>query len=201
MFRTERYPRPWRLTGLRPPPRIETERLVLRCWDPADARLFASAFRASREHIGAWIPPAWDEPTELSGITQRLEQFRDEFHAGNGFVYAILDPAEAEVLGEGGLMPRLGKGALEIGYWIHVGHVGRGIATETTHALTRAALALPEVERVEIHCDPANGPSAAVPHKLGYRLTDPPDSDDTLVFKLESVGELVDPGTGERRDR
>ena len=202
MFRTDRYPRPWKLAGPTPPPRIETERLVPRCWVPADARLFESALRTSREHIGAWVPPAWDEPSELIEITQRLEKFRAEFHAGVGFVYAILNAAETEVLGEAGLMPRLGAGTLEIGYWIHVDHVGRGLATETTRALTLAGLALPEVGRIEIHCDPANLPSAAVPRKLGYRLTDPPDldasspeapaRDDPLVFALEAIGELAD---------
>ncbi len=201
MFRSERYPQPWKLTGPTPPRRIETQRLVLRCWEPADAHLFASALGVSREHIGAWIPPVWDEPTELDGIARRLEQFRAEFDAGIGFLYAMLDATETAVLGEAGLMPRIGPGALEIGYWVHVEHVGRGLATEATHALTVAGLALPEVDRIEIHCDPANVPSAAVPRRLGYHLTHPPDRDqsnagshsegDTLIFTLGSIGELA----------
>lgn len=201
MFRSERYLQPWRLTGPTPPSRIEGQRLVLRCWEAADARLFESALRASREHIGAWIPPVWDEPTELDAIGRRLEQFRAEFHAGVGFVYAMLDATESEVLGEAGLMPRIGPGALEIGYWVHVDHVGRGLATEATYALTRAALALPEVKRIEIHCDPANVPSAAVPRRLGYHLTQPPRLDlaspdsrsprEVLVFALEAVDDLA----------
>jgi hypothetical protein len=137
VFRSERYPQPWKLTGPTPPRRIETQRLVLRCWEPADAHLFASALRVSREHIGAWIPPTWDEPSELDDIARRLEQFRAEFHAGIGFVYAMLDTTETEVVGEAGLMPRLGPGALEIGYWVHVDHVGRGLGTEATHAPAR----------------------------------------------------------------
>lgn len=207
MFRSERYPQPWMLTGPTPPRRIERGRLVLRCWDPADAQLFESALRVSREHIGAWIPPAWDEPSELDAITLRLEQFRSEFHSGTGFVYAMFDASETEVLGEAGLMPRIGPGALEIGYWVHVDHVGRGLATEATHALTLAGLALPEVDRIEIHCDPANGPSAAVPRRLGYHLTHTPDLDlsspdpqlpgDVLIFALEAIGELKDRTAGE----
>lgn len=196
MFRSERYPRPWRLTGSTPPRRIEGQRLVLRCWEAADAQLFETALRASREHIGAWIPPVWDESLELDAIERRLEQFRAEFHAGIGFVYAMLNAAETEVLGEAGLMPRIGPGALEIGYWVHVDHVGRGFATEATRALTLAGLALPEVDRIEIHCDRANVPSAAVPRRLGYHLTRPvdpgaPSADsqsprDVLVFALEA---------------
>lgn len=207
MFRSERYLQPWRLTGPTPPRRIETQRLVLRCWEPTDARLFEPALRVSREHIGAWIPPVWDEPSELDDIARRLGQFRAEFHAGIGFVYAMLDATETEVLGEAGLMPRIGPGALEIGYWVHVDHVGLGLATEATRALTLAGLALNEVDRIEIHCDAANIPSAAVPRRLGYRLTRPPDLDrshpdshgpgDLLVFALEAIGDLADGPAGE----
>ena len=201
MFRSERYPRPWQLTGPLPPERIESRRLVLRCWESDDVSRFEAALRVNREHIGAWIAPVRDEPSDLDGIGRRLEQFQMEFRAGIGFVYAIFDAAETEVLGEIGLMPRVGPGALEIGYWVHVDHVGRGIATEATRALTLAGLALPEVGRIEIHCDPANVPSAAVPRRLGYRLTNPPAADpvapdhgsgDILVFELDSVDGLTD---------
>ena len=73
MFRSERYSRPWTLTGPTPPRRIEGPRIVLRGWEPADARLFEPALRANRAHIGAWIPPVWDEPSELDVLG---DQFR-----------------------------------------------------------------------------------------------------------------------------
>jgi RimJ/RimL family protein N-acetyltransferase len=56
----------------------------------------------------------------------------------------------------------------EIGFWIHVDHIGKGMATESTAALTNVAFAVDGVSRVEIRCDPANVRSAAVPAKLGY---------------------------------
>lgn len=112
VFRTERYPRPWRLAGPKPPLRIETHRLVLRCWDAADARLFMFALQANRQHIGACISPVWEEPSELADAARRLEQFQAEFDAGLGFVFAILDSTETQVLGEAGLMPRLVPGTL-----------------------------------------------------------------------------------------
>jgi RimJ/RimL family protein N-acetyltransferase len=69
-----------------------------------------------------------------------------------------------------GLHGRIGPGALEIGYWVARDHTGRSLATNGAAALTGAALALPGIERVEIHCDQANLASAAVPRKLGFRL-------------------------------
>lgn len=69
-----------------------------------------------------------------------------------------------------GLHDRSGGGAVEIGYWCHVDHLGRGVATRAARALTALPAGLPTVDRVEIHCDEANLRSAAVARRLGYRL-------------------------------
>jgi RimJ/RimL family protein N-acetyltransferase len=60
--------------------------------------------------------------------------------------------------------------AIEIGYWTHVAHAGRGYMTAAAGSITQVAGALPDVDRVEIHTDEANLRSAAIPRKLGYRL-------------------------------
>jgi ribosomal-protein-serine acetyltransferase len=59
---------------------------------------------------------------------------------------------------------------LEIGYWVHVDHVGRGLATELSAALTDTAFTVDGIERVEIHHDRANVRSGAVPARLGFTL-------------------------------
>src|SRR5262249_60537312 len=59
----------------------------------------------------------------------------------------------------------------------------RGFATAAAEALTSAALGLPGVRRVEIHCDEANVASAAIPRKLGYRL------DRVVAHEPEAPGE------------
>ena len=69
-----------------------------------------------------------------------------------------------------GLHRRIGPRAVEIGYWTHVDHAGRGYMTAAAKAVTEAAEALDDVDRVEIHTDEANLRSAAIPQKLGYRL-------------------------------
>src|SRR6185436_1084270 len=64
---------------------------------------------------------------------------------------------------------RVGDGAREIGYWIATAHAGKGLATESTGALVRVGFEVERLERVEIHCDPANVRSLAIPRKLGFR--------------------------------
>ncbi len=149
------------------PYRVVTDRLVLRCWTPRDAPAIKAAIDESLEHLRAWMPWAHDEPTELPDMVERLQGFRADFDRGEQFVYGFLDRA-GEVAGGGGLHRRVGDGALEIGYWIHVGRLRRGLAAEATAALTRVAFDVCGVERVEIHVDARNAPSAGVPRRLGY---------------------------------
>lgn len=148
--------------------RVCTPRLVIRCWDPEDAPLLAEAITESLEHLRPWMPWVESEPEPLDAKIERLRRFRGAFDLDDDYVYGIFDPEEKRVLGGTGLHTRVGPEAREIGYWIHADHVGRGYATETAAALTRVAFEVDEVARMEIHCDPANGRSAAVPRKLGY---------------------------------
>ena len=152
----------------RPAYRIETERTVIRCWDPRDALLLKEAVDASLDHLKPWMPWAEQEPTDVEAKVQVLRGFRGKFDLGQDFTYGIFDADERQVIGGTGLHTRLGKGALEIGYWIRADHINRGLATEVAAALTRAAFQAYDVNRVEIHCDPQNVRSAAVPRKLGF---------------------------------
>lgn len=148
--------------------RIETERLVIRCWNPADAPLLAAAIEASVDHLSPWMPWARDEPSPMDERIERLRRFRGLFDLSQDFVYGIFNLDETQVLGGSGLHTRRGKEAREIGYWIHVDYINRGLATESSAALTRVAFEVDGVRRVEIHCDPENVRSAAIPEKLGF---------------------------------
>lgn len=158
------------MTERRPGPayRIHTSRLAIRCWEPADAPLLKAAIDASVEHLLPWMPWAADEPQSVEQKIGLLRGFRGRFDLDQDYVYGILDRDEREVLGGTGLHTRAGKAALEIGYWIHVDHINRGFATEASAALTQVAFEVNGVDRVEIHCDPNNVRSAAVPRKLGF---------------------------------
>jgi RimJ/RimL family protein N-acetyltransferase len=151
-----------------PPYRIVTPRLVIRCYRPADAQALETAIHASLDHLRPWMPWAHAEPEPLEAKVQRLRAFRGKFDLDQDYVYAIFSPDESRLVGGTGLHPRVGADALEIGYWIHAGEAGKGLARESTAALTRVAFEVAGVRRVEIRCDPANAASAAIPRKLGY---------------------------------
>jgi RimJ/RimL family protein N-acetyltransferase len=154
----------------RPSPahRLATDRLVIRCWQPQDAPLLKEALDSSLDHLRPWMPWAHDEPKPLEEKIDLLRGFRAAFDQGEDFVYGVFDAEEQRVLGGSGLHRRVGELGLEIGYWIRADAVGRGLATEAAAALTHAGLAVEGIDRIEIHCDPRNQASAAVPRKLGY---------------------------------
>ncbi len=152
-----------------PPARIRTERLLIRRYVPEDAPLLKDAIDSSLDHLRAWMPWAIAEPSELPALEARLARFHEDFIAGRDFVFGIFDPADRTLLGGIGLHARIGPGALEIGYWLRQSETGRGYITEAARAITNAAFAMPDIERIEIHCDPENTRSAAVPRRLGYR--------------------------------
>jgi RimJ/RimL family protein N-acetyltransferase len=171
------------------PFRIETERLVLRCLKPADAPLDRDAIDSSLEHLRPFMAFAWEAPEPIEVLAERLGEHAQRFASGVDFIFGIFGPDEAEMYGCCGLHPRIGPGALEIGYWLRVSRIGRGFATEAAAALTRVAFEHCGIDRVEIRADPANVASLAVPAKLGFA------PDGTLRRRLPPIG----PGA-ERRD-
>lgn len=108
------------------------------------------------------MPWAENEPEDLPAKVERLRTFRGQFDLGQEFVYGIFDRDERMVFGGTGLHRRVGLGA------IRADQINRGLATEVAGALTRVAFEVERVNRVEIHCDPGNVRSQAVPRKLGY---------------------------------
>ena len=147
-----------------------TPRLLIRGWAPPDAPELKAAIDGSLAELQRWMAWARSEPSDLPVIEERLARFQAEFEAGTNWACGIFLRSSGEVLGGVSLLPRIGPGALELGYWLRNECTGRGYATEAAAALTRVGLAMPGIERIEIRCDPENRPSAAVPARLGYRL-------------------------------
>jgi RimJ/RimL family protein N-acetyltransferase len=152
----------------RPAYRIETERLVIRCWSPEDAPRLRKALDECDSHLRPYIPFMKDEPRTLEQTAHWLRGHRASFDLGQMYRYAIFDANEENLLGENMLLSRVGPGGLEIGYWTHKDAIGKGIATETSSVLIRWAFEFEKMDRVEIMCAPENAASACIPAKLGF---------------------------------
>jgi RimJ/RimL family protein N-acetyltransferase len=152
-----------------PPAELHGPTVTLRQYRLTDRDALFEAIATSHAHLQRWMPWAQAPPTDESVLAFLIPAVVN-FGASHAADYAITVAGSGRFAGGCGLLPRIGPGALEIGYWLDVRCVGQGLATEAVALLTDAALAIDDVNRVEIHCDQANVRSAAVPERLGYRL-------------------------------
>jgi RimJ/RimL family protein N-acetyltransferase len=138
--------------------------VTLRRWRPCDAEALLAAIIESQDQLRPWMH--WADGYDQERAAEYLRVCETEWASGEAFAYAVI--VADSIVGSAGLHNRVGDGGLEIGYWVRSGWTGRGIATDAAAALTAAALALPGVDRVEIHHDAANLASGRIPAKLGY---------------------------------
>jgi ribosomal-protein-serine acetyltransferase len=104
----------------------------------------AAAVQVSLSHLEPWMPWATEpaaDPAEQRARTREAERQWDE---GSDYGHVLRAREGGPVLGMFGLHRRIGPAALQIGYWLHPGYLGRGYATKAVGALTEAALNLPD---------------------------------------------------------
>ena len=149
------------------PPRLITDHLVLRLWQPEDEPLFMEAVAESLEQLRPWLP--WSR-APLDEQWGEMEKFLARPESADDLIYGLFDAAESRVLGGVGVHLRNGSDDREIGYWLRTDAVGRGWVTEAVAALTGEIFRELPVGTVTIVCDPPNVRSAGVPQRLGFEL-------------------------------
>ena len=183
-----------RLSG--PAYRIETARTVLRCFAPSDVDMLARAVEESVAHLRPWMAWAAHEPVPHAQRLEWMRTSRGHFDLGSDYTYGIFDPEERRILGSAGLKLAASVDERELGYWVHVAEVGKGLATEVALALVRVGFDLEALDAIDVRCDPQNLRSARVAEKLGCSgpVLDPlslPMADgskrDTHVYSLSRV--------------
>jgi RimJ/RimL family protein N-acetyltransferase len=153
-----------------PPERVEAGPVSLRRVRASDAGAIAAAVGASLDYLQPWMPWATPAAAERRGQLSRVAEADQWWESGVRYTYSVVTSDRGTLVGEITLHPRLGEASAEIGYWIAASQAGRGYATAAGAAISEVGLALPGVSQVEIHCDAANVPSAAIARKLGFRL-------------------------------
>lgn len=128
-----------------------------------------------------WARPDRVSPEHFAGF---IESSLEEWTSGVSHNFHVIEIETAELVGNCGLMRRVGPGAIEIGYWIRSDRAGRGYATEAARLLVDAAGLLDDIERIEIRFDAANGASAAVAAKTGAVETERRD------VEIDNPGEI-----------
>ena len=138
--------------------------VTLRRFRAEDSDALYRAVTESLDHLRPWAP--WAADYTRASAEEYLARSIRHWDDGTEYNYAIT--TAGALVGSIGLMARIGPGGLEIGYWVHRAHTGRGLATAAAQALVEQAFRLPGVDRVEIVHDELNVPSGKIPARLGF---------------------------------
>lgn len=151
-------------------------RVRVRNFRVADAQELAACTASAAEHIREWIAWGWNEPQSAAEKRSLIAGFeRNRQLAGDSFCGVWLRGPADRLIGGVGLHPRGGElppGHVELGYWLHPEATGRGLASEATGLLTRAAFAVFGYETVELRIRPDNAKSRALAERLGFRWSE-----------------------------
>ena len=189
-----------RLSG--PAYRIETERTSLRCLEPRHAALVSDAIAESLSHLRPWMAWAAQEPLSFEKRVERMRTNRGHFDLGSDYIYGIFSKDQQQLYGVIALKQSTTVDERELGYWLHVAQVGKGLAYEAALAAVRVGFDLEALDAIEVRTDPQNVRSARTAERLGFSGPSidplsyaPPDGGkrDTLVYGLSRVQYVLSP--------
>jgi RimJ/RimL family protein N-acetyltransferase len=155
-----------------PPSRIvyrdPTRYLELRPWAFGDVDALTNAVNESVPELKAFMPWA-HQPLTREGEYALVAKFQADYHAGREYVLGMFSEA-GDALGGVGMHPRvaLNPRALEVGYWCHSAHAGKGWTTLAVRMLTVLAFDLFRCDRLQVTYDEENPASRRVVEKCGF---------------------------------
>lgn len=148
--------------------KIFTPRTIIRCYEEADASALNEALIESNAHLREWLNFAEKDKWNVEDQLSKIQDWRISFVENQDQVFGIFDRFNLQYIGSIGYHKRVGPGGIEIGYWTRVSKINQGFMTEAVKALIKLAFEYYFYDRVEIHCQPGNLASTAIPKKLGF---------------------------------
>lgn len=142
--------------------------LALRPWGLRDVDALLRAVHESAAALRPYMPWAHSIPTREDEYAL-VTRFQESYWAGREYVLGMF-AEDGTVLGGVGLHPRvpLNPRGLEVGYWCHAAHAGRGWTTLAVQMLTALAFDRLGCDRLQLMHAASNVASRRVAEKCGF---------------------------------
>jgi [ribosomal protein S5]-alanine N-acetyltransferase len=162
-------------------PQLGDEALILRGFVDNDVALVQTASGDPLIPLITTVP----RDADLMAALAFIQRQRSRMLEGSGYSFAIADAASDEALGQIGVWP-LNHGRASVGYWVARQHRGRGVGGHALAMVSKWALTLPDLHRLELYIEPWNEASWRAAERCGYER-------EGLLRQWQDVG-------GQRRD-
>jgi ribosomal-protein-alanine N-acetyltransferase len=147
---------------------LESERLVLRPFEPGDAQSLHLAANV-REIADTMVNLPHPYPLDLAH--RWISYIRKCMEDGAAYEFAVTERASERLLGVAGLVSVDATHQNgELGYWIATSDWGKGFATEAAISVVHWAFDDLKLERVHARCLVRNTASVRVLEKAGFQL-------------------------------
>lgn len=146
------------------PPRLETERLVLRALTPDDA---AAIFAYSSDpEVARYV--AWDAHRSVDDTKAFLDLTMGRYASGDALDWGMVYKGDGRLVGTSGFVGREPEHArAEVGCVLHRVYWGMGLAAEALGAMISFGFERMGLNRIEGRCIAENTASARIMEKAG----------------------------------
>jgi RimJ/RimL family protein N-acetyltransferase len=150
-----------------PEPPLQRGRVLLRPWTRADVPWIAAV--CDDLTISGWSP-TMPHPYAESDALEWLETQEPDRRAGRAIHFAVADASgrASGAISVNAIDPA--QSTASVGYWLAREARGRGTMTVALALLTRWALGVLDLARLELLTDPENEASRRVAERCGFRL-------------------------------
>jgi RimJ/RimL family protein N-acetyltransferase len=148
-----------------PPDTFQTERLLLRRPEAADA---AEIFRRWTQDPEVTRYLVWEPHTSIAESEAHISRCRASWADGTAFVWFLEDRTGGGLVGS--VASRLSQRGVNLGYLLARDAWGKGLMVEALTPIVEFWLSQPQVFRVWATCDIENRGSQRVLEKAGFQL-------------------------------
>ncbi len=154
------------MTEPKPLPTLQTERLILRAFTPADA---ADVRRLAGDRNVAEMTMVIPHPYEDGVAEEWIAKHQETFQKGEGLELAVTRRNDGALIGAVGLGLYAKDESAQLGYWIGKPYWGHGYCTEAARKLVRYGFEELELNRIYAVHFARNPASGRVMQKIGMQ--------------------------------
>jgi len=153
------------------PTEYETERLLLRCYQPDDAAAYWRMLGENRAHLREFLPKELEPARGEGDIREHFKWMAKMWRRGEIFILGLWTRSGGAYVGEVYLAnPDWDVPCVEAGYFTVQHQGGKVYAAEALRAVCRIAFERMGARRVELQCAADNEISARVALRCGFTL-------------------------------
>ncbi len=154
-----------------PKPTLGGQKVTLRPPVTSDYAQWAALRRESQHFLSPWEPKWASDELDRGAWRQRMRRYREEMAQGSGIPFLIFEKSTGKLAG-GITLGNIRHGVAQsgqIGYWMGVGHAGKGYMHEAVDLVVSFGFETLRLHRIEAACIPSNDRSIRVLEKAGFR--------------------------------